>query len=139
VKINKDVRPTKTTTASQALSLSFHRVLFIPAKHHVSSTCIASAHVLLQHVHPVSQSPQSPEKCSSTTQCKADQYMHVVGKKKKAFIMCPSCVSFSKTSSLLYLLSRNVPSQVCLSLSPVSTLRKHSFTCLPQQNSIQHN
>ena len=50
-----------------------------------------------------------------------------------------SHVCFSRTSSLLYLLQWNVPSQVCLSLSPVSTSGKHSFTCLPQQNTIWHN
>ena len=50
-----------------------------------------------------------------------------------------SCACFSRTSSLLCLLQWNVPSWVCLSLSPVSTSGKHSFTCLPQQNTIQHN
>jgi hypothetical protein len=43
---------------------------------------------------------------------------------------------FSRTSSLLCLLQWNVPSRVCLSLSPVSTSGKHSFMCLPQQNPI---
>jgi hypothetical protein len=46
---------------------------------------------------------------------------------------------FSRTSSLLYLLQQNVPSQVCLSPSPVSTFLKHSFMCLLQQHTIQHN
>jgi hypothetical protein len=48
-----------------------------------------------------------------------------------------SCASFSRTSSLLYLLQWNIPSLVCLSHSPVSTLTKCSFTCSPQQNTIQ--
>ena len=50
-----------------------------------------------------------------------------------------SCPYFSRISSLLCLLQLNIPSWVCLSLSPVSTSGKHSFTCLPQQNTIQHN
>ena len=44
---------------------------------------------------------------------------------------------FSRTSSFLCLLQPNVPSQVCLSLSPVSTSAKRSFMCLPQQNTMQ--
>jgi hypothetical protein len=69
-----------------------------------------------------------------------------------------SCACFSKTCFLLCLLHLNVPSQVCLSLSPVSASAKHSsicllnkmsfhlcplqentHLCLPQQNTIQHN
>ena len=46
---------------------------------------------------------------------------------------------FSRTSLRLCLLQPNVPSRVCLSLSPVPTSGNHSFTCLPQQNTIQHN
>jgi hypothetical protein len=44
---------------------------------------------------------------------------------------------FTKTLFLMCLLQLNVPSQVCLSLSPVSTSAKHSLTCLSQQNTIQ--
>ena len=60
-KINKDVRPTSiaqlAVPASQALSPSLHGVLFIPSKHHMSSTCLDSALVLPQHVHRISLSP----------------------------------------------------------------------------------
>jgi hypothetical protein len=49
-----------------------------------------------------------------------------------------SRVCFSRTSSLLCLLQWNVPSRVCLSLLPVSTSGKPSFTCLFQQNTIQN-
>ena len=43
---------------------------------------------------------------------------------------------FSRTSSLLCQLQWNIPSRVCLSLSPVSTLVKHSLTHAPE-NTIQ--
>ena len=43
---------------------------------------------------------------------------------------------FSRTSFLLCLLQLNLPSPVCLSLSPVSTLTKRSFMGLPQQNTV---
>jgi hypothetical protein len=46
---------------------------------------------------------------------------------------------FSRTSSLLCLLQWKVPLPACLSLTPESTSENHSFMCLPQQNSIQHN
>jgi hypothetical protein len=69
----------------------------------------------------------SPNKQSSITQCKVDQYVCVV--REEAFIACPlslfalaghpfSCVYFSKTS------------QVCLSPSPAPSSMRHSFTCL---------
>lgn len=46
---------------------------------------------------------------------------------------------FSRTSFLLCLLQWNIPSWICLSLSPVCTSMNHSFTYLPLQNTIQHN
>jgi hypothetical protein len=46
---------------------------------------------------------------------------------------------FSRISFLFYLFWWNISLRVCLSLSPVSTSEKHSFMCLPQQNTIQHN
>ena len=49
-----------------------------------------------------------------------------------------SHVCFSRTSFLLCLLQQNFPSWVCLSLSPVSTSGKYFYTCLSQQNTIQH-
>ena len=48
-----------------------------------------------------------------------------------------SCACFSRTSFHLCLLQLNIPPWVCPSFSSVSTSGKHSFTCLPQQNSIQ--
>ena len=50
----------------------------------------------------------------------------------------PSCACFSRTRFCLCLLQLKVPSRVCLSLLPMSTLGKHSFTCLPQQNTIHY-
>jgi hypothetical protein len=47
---------------------------------------------------------------------------------------------FSRISSLLCLLQQKHSfTSWPLSFTPVSTLTKHSFTCLPQQNTIQHN
>ena len=61
----------------------------------------------------------------------------LLAKNPSSHVLSRAC--FSRTSSLLCLLQWNVPSRVCLSLSPVSTSGKHSFMCLPQQNTIQHN
>ena len=46
---------------------------------------------------------------------------------------------FSRAFFHLCLLQRNIPLHVCLSVSSVSSSGKHSFMCLPQQNTIQHN
>ena len=78
----------------------------------------------------------SPDKCSSTTQCKVDQYTHVISKESLSRVLSRAC--FSRASPLLCLLQRNIPpSPGCLSLSPVTTLTEGSFTCLPQLNTIQ--
>jgi hypothetical protein len=45
----------------------------------------------------------------------------------------------SRTSSFLCMLCWKLPSQVCISLSPVSTSAKCTFMCLTQQNKIQHS
>ena len=60
---------------------------------------------------------QGPDKCSSMTKCKADQYMCVVSKDPSSRVLSRAC--FSRRSSLLSLLQWKFPSQVCLSLSPV--------------------
>jgi hypothetical protein len=140
-KISENSRPTSiaqlSVPASQALSLSLCGILFIPSKLHWSSTCLASARVLPQQVCPISLSPWSPNKCSSTTQYMVDQYMCLVKKDSSTHVLSHAC--FTRTSFLLCPLQLNVPSRICLSFSPVSTSGKHSFTCLPQQNTIQHN
>jgi hypothetical protein len=61
----------------------------------------------------------SPCKWSSTIQCKADQYMHVVS--KEFFITCP----------FLCLLYQNI-------LSPVSALAKHPFTFVHFRKTLLH-
>jgi hypothetical protein len=53
-------------------------------------------------------------------QCKMNQYICVVS--KESLIM----------SSFMCLLEQNI-------LSPVSASGKHSFKCLPQQNTIQYS
>jgi hypothetical protein len=50
-----------------------------------------------------------------------------------------SCACFSRACFHLCLLQLNDPSRICLSLSSVSIPEKHSFTCLPHQNTYQHN
>ena len=84
---------------SSSTSVTF---LFIPSKHRMSPTGPASADTTL----PISLSPPkqqettahhqkilvgfslwSPDKCSSTTKCKVNQYMCVVS--KESFITCP--------------------------------------------------
>ena len=67
----------------------------------------------------------------------ADQHMDFVIKESSSRVLSHACLS--RTPFLLCLLQPNVPSWVCLSLSPVSTSGKHSFRCIPQQNTIQHN
>ena len=155
--------------ASQALFLSLHGVLLIHSKHHVMSMCLSSSWLSPQHVSCLtsglasacaSNQPKSsegaancsrlpevflvcfslwsPNKCSSTTQCKVNQDMHVSSARSPSLCVL-SCACFSSTDSLLCLLQLNIPSRICLSLSPVSTSEKHSFMCLPQKNTIQHN
>ena len=74
---------------------------------------------------------------AQTTQCQADQYIVLLAKSPSSRVLSRAC--FSRASSFLCLLQPNVPSRVCLSLSPVSASGKHSFTCLLQQNAIQHD
>ena len=65
-KIREDSRLTSVAQlavpASQALSHSVEFYLSLP---NMPSTCLASAQVLPQYKHPISLSPQSPDKCSS--------------------------------------------------------------------------
>ena len=107
---------------------------------------------LTQHMHPISPSLQKwqptaahhqkifffvhfslwhPDNCSSTMQCKADQCVLI--KNPSSHVLSRAC--FSKTFALLCVL--NTPSQVCRSLSPVSTSADHSVTGLPKQNTTQ--
>ena len=60
-------------------------------------------------------------------QCKAGQYMVSLAETLPSCVLSRPC--FIRTSSLLCLLQRNIPSGVCLSLLPVSTSVKHSFKC----------
>jgi hypothetical protein len=59
----------------------------------------------------------------------------LLAKNPSSHVLSGAC--FSRKSSLLCLFQWNFPSRVCLSLSPVSTSAKFSFTCLPQQNNMQ--
>jgi hypothetical protein len=70
----------------------------------------------------------SPDKCSSTMQCKSDEYTYVIS--KESYITCPFF--------LLCLLQWKLPSQEHPNLLPVSTSAQLSFMCLHQQNTNQH-
>ena len=131
-KISKDTRPTSITQlavpASLALSPSLRGVLFITSKHHVRP-CVLSQHGFC--LSKVLRNAAKLRNVRRTDTCP------LLAKNPSSRVL--SCACFSRTSSLLCLLQLNVPSRVCLSLSPVSTSRKHSFTYLPQQNTTQHN
>jgi hypothetical protein len=79
----------------------------------------------------------SPHKCSSTTQGREDYTCVFLTKNPSSCVLSHAC--FSRTSFLLCLLQWSILSWVCLSLSLVFTSGKQYFTCLPQQNTIQHN
>ena len=137
--------------ASQALSLSLHGVLFILSKHHVSSTCLASACASSQpeSLGVATNCSTAPEvfwcisvygDLTNAAQLRSIRWNNMcmsLAKNPSSCVLSHAC--FSRTSFLLCLLQQNIPSWVCLSLSPVSTSGKHFFTCLPQQNTIQHN
>ena len=59
----------------------------------------------------------------------------LLAKNPSSHVLSHACIS--RTSSLLCLFQWNLPSGGCLSLSPVFTLTKCSFMCLPQQNTTQ--
>ena len=94
------------------LHLSLHGVLFIPSKHHTSSMGLASA--------CASKSTESRQ-MQLTMQCKVDSACVSLAKNPLSPVL--SRASFNRTSSLLYLLKRNVPSGVCLSLSHLCPLQ----------------
>ena len=152
MKISEDARPTSVTQltvpASQALSPSFCGVQFIPSKHHVSSTCLASACASNQ-----------PESLEVTTNCSIPPevfggggsiflygvptntaQLHNVrwtntcvslAKNLSSCVLSHAC--FSRTSSLLCLLQQNFPPQVCLSLSHLCS---HVYPSKTPSNSL---
>ena len=130
-------------------------VIFICLAHIKCSSGIFHQHVCLSHLTSLCQSAQvhgSSKKLQHTTRnaflsmepwqmqlsyTMQDGPIHVfLGKNPSSRVL--SCVCFSRTFSLQCLLHLNVPSWVCLSLSPVSTSANPSFVCLPQINTIQH-
>ena len=131
MKIREDARPTSfaqlAVPASQALSLSLHGVLFIPSKHHVSSTCLASARA--------SNQPESEE--SANNYSTPPEYFWCV-----SLYGVPTNAAHlqnGRQSNTCVLLKKNPSSRVlsCACFIPVSASAKHSFLCLPQQNIIQ--
>jgi hypothetical protein len=131
-------------------------VLFIPSEHHVSSTVPASAQVLPQHVHlsqltSLRQSAWvhwSDKKLQHTTRrffflyislyrvpTNAAQLHHVrqtnpcvlLAKTPSSRVHSRAC--FCRTSSLLRLLQRNVPSEVCISLWHLCPLEWNTPVC----------
>ena len=105
--------------------------------------CFASAHASVSAVIslPISLSPQkqqetvahhqkfslqSPYKCSSTTQCKADHICMPLLKNPSSCVLSHAC--FSRTSFLLCLLQLNVPSRVCPSKIPSNWLSQEPLS-----------
>lgn len=157
-KISKGTRHTSFAQIASKPSLvavPFHQVLFIPSKHHALHRSCLSTWVCLSWHHSANQ-PKSAEvarNCSTLSegfwcishygiQTNATQLCNVrqtnthvlLAKNPSSCVLSRTC--FSRTSSLLCLFQQNVPSLVCLCLSPVTTWGKHSFMCLPQQNTI---
>ena len=97
----------------------------------VSSMCLALALILSQHLHGLSTNAAQLHSVKRTNACM------FLAENPSLCVLSRAC--FSRTSFLLCLLQLNIPSWVWLSFLPVSTSGKHSFMCLPQQNSIQHN
>jgi hypothetical protein len=131
VKIIKFMRLTSVTQlavpASQALSPSLRQVLFIASKHHVSSTCFASAWVLLciglasARASNQAESLEVARSCSTTSEVfwcislygvstngaqlcneRRTNICVLLAKTPSSHIL--SCACFSRTSSLLCLL-----------------------------------
>ena len=98
----------------------------------MSRNCSIPPEVFLVHF-----SLLSPHKGSSATQCKVDQYMCVISKGSlhhvsfHAFALAEhpfTCVCFSQTFLHMFALVFRL----------LCTSGKHSFTCVPQQNTTQH-
>jgi hypothetical protein len=76
----------------------------------------------------------SPENGAQLHNVRRTNTCMLLAKSPSSRVLSRAC--FGKTCFLLCLLQWNLPSGVCLSLSPVSTSGKHSFLCLPQQNTV---
>ena len=134
-KISKDSRPTNVAQLALTKQAKLHGVLYTLETSHVLhvpclSTCLASA------VHLISPNLRSPDKCSSTTQCKTDRihvycqqtifhhlffYMHALAKHplsasgKCSFMSLPqpfTCVHFRKTLLHVFALAKHHPTQL---------------------------
>ena len=148
--------------SSTSVTVTVCRVLFTPSKHHRSSTGLASARVLSQHCLSWRHSANQPKSVEMATNYSTPPevfwcislyggptnaaQLHSVRQTNTCLSLAKNPSSsvlsrarFSRTSFHLCLLQWNVSSWVCISLSPVSTSGNHSFTCLSQENSIQHN
>ena len=122
-KISKDSRPTSiaqlAVPANQPIFITLRSPIYTPSKHHVSSTCLASA--------CASNQPKSLE---VATNCRrppeAFLFFSLYSVMTNEVQLCKvrqtnTCVSLAKN------LSSHVPSRVCLS-------RKSSLLCLLQRN-----
>jgi hypothetical protein len=109
---------------SMWVCLSRHLSTNQPKSVQVSRNCSISAEVFWHiSLHGVLTNEAQLHNISQTNTCES------LAKNPSSHFL--SCVCFSRTSSLLCLLQRNIPSWVGLSLSLVSAPMKHSFTCLP--------
>jgi hypothetical protein len=94
---------------------------------------------LPQRVHPISRSARSPNKWSWTTLYKTAQYMCVVNKTHHmsfhVFVLTEHPLSYACFSETFFLESALV-FHLCPLQKNKTTNKNHSFTCLPQQNTI---
>ena len=120
VKISKDARLISfaqlAAPASQALSPSLCRVLFIPSFYPANITCPPRA--LPQQMYQVQS--QSPTNAALLCSVRLTNTCVLLAKNPSSRVL--SCACFSRTSFHLCLLQQ-----------------KHFFTCVSQQNTIQHN
>jgi hypothetical protein len=95
VPLSAKQRSAKYESSKHCAKLTVHRVLFITSKHHMSSTCLASACVSVSAdiTLPIQRSGKKlqhttrsflvflswcPDKFSSIMQCKVEQYMCII-------------------------------------------------------------
>jgi hypothetical protein len=124
VKINKDTRHTRVAQlANQAMYPSFHGVLFVPSKHHMSFMYLASTWSCLS----IQQSNEVATNCNTRPEILGGVFLFFfptnaaqlqnVGQTNTCLPLAKnlsscvlSCARFSRTSSLLCLLQQNNPS-----------------------------
>jgi hypothetical protein len=146
--------------ASQAPSL-LHLLsssVYIPSKHHVpclsTCTCLSWHHCQSVRVLRSSKKLKKPKHTTRNSWCTSlygvptNELSYILWgrpkhaccqKKKKIHHVSFHVLALIEHPFTCACFSENIPSWVCLSLSPVSASGEHSFPCSSQQNTIQHN